>query len=327
MKSTKLVLLGVGSWLALIGGACGGGEVTVDTDTDSLRAALTRSTDQLEMEDVRTRGAVAERLLAAARAQIEDGDSAQVARAENEAPIDAIERADDGRAEQQRDPLVIAAVRSEAELVTIRATGRAELMTSAAVSATEASAAVRVGEGFATDPSEALGGRSELETADALGALLVELGAELDAPADSWVVMRRPGLRAGIAFLPEEGIVELNPTLLYYFAALDRPGYLVAEAPAALNDPSRKPPASEWEVFVRWLEEADPTSWTNLNTAPGQTMDGGSSEPFEEPTPVPAGCPCCFCSSSGLGWQGQGLAALFVFVLPLGVLFTLRRRA
>jgi len=148
----------------------------------------------------------------------------------------------------------------------------------------------------------------------------------LDPSVASWIVVRRAGLHAGLVFLASAGVVELNPALVYYWGPLNQPTPALGTAPTAVSSSTQTPPANDWEVLLRWLGQADPTSWTNLGGGVAQTSDGGSTTP---PTTEMPTCPCCWCSAFGLGRAGPagGAAAVLALALPLGLLLVIRRRA
>ncbi len=312
---------------ALTALGCGGVADSVEQADGSLRAALARSPEELELVDLIARRAVAERLLETARLQVQAGETEAVDAEAEVAVLGAVAEVDDARQLRGEEPIVAAVVRNQAQELTVLAGGPAMLFRVDSLIVEQLDPSLRVDSAFGNEPSEALGGRSEAQTVEALSGLLGELAREAAPEQSSWTVMRRPGLRAGLVVLPEEGIIELNPALPYYLSALARPDVVDATTPAAVADPEARPPAEDWDIFMRWLEGADPSDWTNLGT--GQTYDSGYYDDPYDPTPTYASlCPCCYCSSFGLGVQGPagGVVVVLATLLPLGFLLALRRR-
>lgn len=326
MMAHRLWLNGLGI-AALLSGASGCGVADLDLGDpgdNSLRAALTRSSEDLELTDLPSRRAIGERTLAAAREQAEASEVEQIDAGEGLAPIDAVSTADADRAVRALEPLIAAALRTEAQATTLRATGARELFTADRLIGAAVAGEVRVDSSFPGEPSEALGGRSEAQVVAELSGLIDELGRAVDPAVTSWVVVRRAGLHAGLVFLASAGVVELNPALIYYWSPLTQPAPAVGVVPTTVGASTGERPANDWEVLMRWLGQADPPTWTNLGGGVSQTDDGGFTDPT---TTYPTQC-CCPCSAFGpdrSGWHGRAAIAL-AMALPLGLLFVARRR-
>jgi hypothetical protein len=306
--------------LALVG--CDLNSVDAGADDGlSLREALARSPEELELADLPGRRAVAERMLLTARTQAELGEHEPLT---EPSAVDVVGTADGLRDARGADPILFASVRDGTTELVVTAAGQAELFTASALAADAVDPRIRVDVGFPRESSEALAGRSEAQSVEALSSFLAALGQHAAGDVASWTVMRRPGLRAAAVLLVDDSIIELNPAFVYYAAALTRPVAVVAAAPASAGGPDSAPPANDWQVFLRWLQSADPAQWTNLGTGESQSYDAG----YTEPTPTPTLPCCCGCSALGLGAGSSlgGLAVVLGALLPLGALLLIRRR-
>ncbi|MFH1812126.1 MAG: hypothetical protein ABIJ09_25540 [Pseudomonadota bacterium] len=293
----------------------------------SLRAALSRTPEELELADLPGRRAVAERMLRTARTQVESQEREQLEAAATAGVIGAVGVVDGERDARGVDPILVAAVQGGDDAIQVEATGTIDFFTPEHLTAEALDPRLRIDVGFLHESSEALGGRSEAQTVEALSGFLGSLGQQAAPTVTSWTVMRRPGLRAALVLLVDEGILEVNPAFLYYISAISRPVSVAVAVPATAGGPDSKPPADDWQIFLRWLESADPSSWTNLGTGESQSYDSGYYEPTPTPNPFLL-CPCCYCSSLGLGVEGpaRGFAAILGALLPLGALILIRRR-
>ena len=324
MKKLHGLLCAGSALAALVLVGCDVGTVDPSAgDELSLREALARSPEELALADLPGRRAVAERMLLTARTQAELGEHEQLS---EPTQVDAVGAADGVRDARGADPILFAAVRDGETELNVAATGRAELFDVGPLATDSADPRVRIDIEFPRESSEALAGRSEAQTVEGLSSFLGALGQQAAGEVTSWTVMRRPGLRAAAVLLIDDGIIEFNPALLYYVAALTRPVSVQAAAPATAGGPDSKPPADDWQIFLSWLESANPSQWTNLGTGESQSYDAGYT-PTPSPNPL-ALCPCCWCSSFGLGVEGpvRGLTAALGVLLPLGALLLIRRR-
>ncbi|MBN2359329.1 MAG: hypothetical protein JXR83_07735 [Deltaproteobacteria bacterium] len=310
--------------LAATAGGCGTADPG-ELDDDSLRAALLQSTDALELTDLPTRRSLGERLLTAAREQVEADEAEQISSSSEAAPIDAVAAVDAEREARALEPMIAAALRADGWTTALRAVGPRDLFAVEHLVATAPDPAVRIDSGFGQASSDALGGRSEAVVVAELSGLIGALGRAADPETASWIVVRRTGLRAGLVFLATAGVVELNPALLYFLSPLGQANPAVGAAPAAVGATRDRPPANDWEVLMRWLDRTVAPSWTRLGHGQQQIDDGDDYDPMSE---GPAGCPCCGCSAFGLGLRhpAAGAVALLALALPFCALLAVRRR-